>query len=186
MEKIYAQIEFDANKDYPLHFSDYLEDESKNAIEALQDLLMANRQHFDSMHGLYKESKQLSYQLKRELTLHGYPDYVSQYRLITAQEIRFWDPYHAYISGRNMRLRGEDSNSCAYEQYLKDTSKVPAYLNIEKEKLTLFFYMIDALPNKEMRKKVRRFHQLYSYLHLSVKENIKLFFDLGFACGAIL
>lgn len=105
---------------------------------------------------------------------------LKEYELLLMKENEFYDPYGAYLAGRQSRelvCFGKDES---YGYYLKEIRESTDYQSIIAESSQLFDRIMGILKTEELQLAFIELIQLHANIYGILRKKMKIFFELGF------
>ena len=155
---------------------------TKQCIDSVIELLAWENRREGESQGLYKKYEKIYKQIQQELGDFLRVSLLKRYEALMEDEILFFDPYEAYLAGRELKLDGETDRNAAYEWYALQIRKSEEYRKINEERNEIFGRIMDLLVLEELQDKMYKLGKLYSALYATNKRKLQIFFDLGFEC----
>jgi len=102
---------------------------------------------------------------------------MADYRMLMKREQDMYDPFAAYIAGREHRRKKYWD---AFMTYLRGIMDNPGNKKLLRERDKLFYRMCDILAGDERRLLLTDYNEIYRQYHGTISYHINRFFDMGY------
>lgn len=157
-----------------------LNDTAKACIDHLKELIMEENKLENDHLGSYELYDAYCKQLEKSFTSEMAVVLWETYQNMRIEETDFFDPYEAYIAGREAKLDGEMNTDIAYKFYLEKIKGSERYLDFKKGQELIFTDLRHCLSSEYLQDRLAKLDQIYKRLYAPVEKYLWIFFNLGY------
>lgn len=155
---------------------------TKECIECLMKLITEENQKENENRGSYELYNAHCALLEQAFFSEEQKTFWENYKKFQEQEASFFDPFKAYVSGREAKLNGEMKKDIAYQRYLEKIKSDKEYKNTKDLQNDIFNELLEDLPLDSLQDKLYAVDRLYKQLYAPFEKNLWIFFNLGYDC----
>ena len=159
-----------------------LDDTAKACIDCLKELIMKENREENAHLGTYDLYETYCSQIEKALFDGMGKALWQSYQNMRTEESDFFDPYEAYLAGREAKLDGEMNTDIAYKFYLEKIKNSERYQKFKKGEEVIFKDLSHYLASDYLRDRLSKVDQLYKRLYAPFEKNLWIFFNLGYDC----
>ena len=159
-----------------------LSNTAKECIDHLKELIMEENREENAHLGSYDLYETYCSQIVKALFDGMGKALWQSYQNMRTEEADFFDPYEAYLAGREAKLDGEMNTDIAYKFYLEKIKSSERYGKLKKGQEVIFKDLQQYLASDYLRDRLSKVDQLYKRLYAPFEKNLWIFFNLGYDC----